>query len=49
MEQLEQNVAALENLDFSAEELAEIDRIVDFDAVADPWRDARQGKVGSGF
>jgi L-glyceraldehyde 3-phosphate reductase len=49
VEQLEQNVAALDNLDFSAEELAEIYRIVDFDAVADPWRDARQGKLGSGF
>jgi L-glyceraldehyde 3-phosphate reductase len=47
--QLEQNVGALDNLDFTAEELAEIDRIVDFDSGVDVWADARAGKVGSGL
>ena len=47
--QLEQNVDALDNLDFTAEELAEIDRIVDFDSGVDEWADARSGKVGSGI
>jgi L-glyceraldehyde 3-phosphate reductase len=46
--QLEQNVDALDNLDFTAEELAEIDRIVDFESGVDEWADARAGKVGSG-
>ena len=47
--QLEQNVDALDNLDFTAEELAEIDRIVDFDSGVDEWADARAGKVGAGI
>jgi L-glyceraldehyde 3-phosphate reductase len=47
--QLEQNVDALDNLDFTAEELAEIDRIVDFESGVDEWADARAGKVGSGI
>jgi L-glyceraldehyde 3-phosphate reductase len=47
--QLEQNVDALDNLDFTAEELAEIDRIVDFESHVDVWADARAGKVGSGI
>jgi len=47
--QLEQNVGALDNLDFTAEELAEIDRIVDFESQVDEWADARAGKVGSGI
>jgi L-glyceraldehyde 3-phosphate reductase len=47
--QLEQNVDALDNLDFSAEELAEIDRIVDFDSGVDEWAEARSGKIGSGI
>src|ERR1700744_1767538 len=47
-EQLEQNVDALDNLDFTAEELAEIDRIVDFDSGVDEWSDARAGKIGAG-
>src|ERR1700759_4699545 len=47
--QLEQNVDALDNLDFTAEELAEIDRIVDFSSGVDEWADARAGKVGSGI
>jgi len=47
--QLEQNVDALDNLDFSAEELAEIDRIVDFEPGVDEWADARTGKIGSGI
>jgi L-glyceraldehyde 3-phosphate reductase len=46
--QVEQNVDALDNLDFTAEELAEIDRIVDFDFGVDEWADARTGKIGSG-
>jgi L-glyceraldehyde 3-phosphate reductase len=47
--QVEQNVDALDNLDFSAEELAEIDRIVDFESGVDEWAEERTGKVGSGF
>ncbi|WP_431039457.1 L-glyceraldehyde 3-phosphate reductase [Streptomyces sp. P9-1] len=44
-EQLEQNVAALENLDFTAEELAEIDSYATEGGV-DLWRDARLGAMG---
>ncbi|MFJ7104209.1 L-glyceraldehyde 3-phosphate reductase [Streptomyces albogriseolus] len=44
-EQLEQNVAALENLDFTAEELAEIDTYAT-DGGVDLWRDARLGALG---
>ncbi|GHG99790.1 L-glyceraldehyde 3-phosphate reductase [Streptomyces lanatus] len=44
-EQLEQNVAALENLDFTDEELAEIDKYAT-DGGVDLWRDARTGNVG---
>ncbi|WP_416981745.1 L-glyceraldehyde 3-phosphate reductase [Streptomyces sp. T028] len=44
-EQLDQNVAALKNLHFSDEELAEIDRYAT-DAGVDLWRDARLGKLG---
>jgi L-glyceraldehyde 3-phosphate reductase len=44
-EQLEQNVAALENLEFSAEELTEIDKYAT-DGDVDLWRDARQGNIG---
>ncbi|MEU5539576.1 L-glyceraldehyde 3-phosphate reductase [Streptomyces sp. NPDC020362] len=44
-EQLEQNVAALENLDFSDEELAEIDKYAT-DGGVDLWRDARLGNLG---
>ncbi|WP_406256279.1 L-glyceraldehyde 3-phosphate reductase [Streptomyces nigra] len=44
-EQLEQNVAALENLDFSDEELAEIDKYAT-DGGVDLWRDARTGQLG---
>jgi L-glyceraldehyde 3-phosphate reductase len=47
--QLEQNVGALDNLDFYEAELAEIDGIVDFESGVDEWADARAGKVGSGF
>ncbi|MBS1886996.1 MAG: L-glyceraldehyde 3-phosphate reductase [Actinobacteria bacterium] len=47
--QLDQNVAALANLDFSAEELAAIERIVDFDAGVDEWAEARGGGIGSGL
>ncbi|GAA4079937.1 L-glyceraldehyde 3-phosphate reductase [Streptomyces shaanxiensis] len=43
-EQLEQNVAALENLDFAAEELAEIDKYATEGGV-DLWRDARTGNL----
>ncbi|WP_225826207.1 L-glyceraldehyde 3-phosphate reductase [Streptomyces naphthomycinicus] len=45
VEQLEQNVAALENLAFDDEELAEIDRYATEGGV-DLWRDARLGNLG---
>jgi L-glyceraldehyde 3-phosphate reductase len=44
-EQLEQNVAALDNLDFTAEELAEIDAYA-VDGGVDLWHDARTGQMG---
>ncbi|MFI6275014.1 L-glyceraldehyde 3-phosphate reductase [Streptomyces sp. NPDC050988] len=44
-EQVEQNVAALENPDFSSEELAEIDKYAT-DGGVDLWRDARLGNLG---
>ncbi|WP_405593987.1 L-glyceraldehyde 3-phosphate reductase [Streptomyces sp. NBC_01092] len=44
-EQLEQNVAALENADFSDEELAEIDKYAT-DGGVDLWREARTGQLG---
>ncbi|MCF1592710.1 L-glyceraldehyde 3-phosphate reductase [Streptomyces muensis] len=44
-EQLEQNVAALENLDFTDEELAEIDKYAT-DGGVDLWQEARTGNVG---
>ncbi|MFE2279826.1 L-glyceraldehyde 3-phosphate reductase [Streptomyces sp. NPDC059454] len=44
-EQLEQNVAALENLDFGADELAEIDTYAT-DGGVDLWREARLGTLG---
>ncbi|MFH0518411.1 L-glyceraldehyde 3-phosphate reductase [Streptomyces sp. M41] len=44
-EQLEQNVAALENLDFTAEELTEIDKYAT-DGGVDLWREARTGQLG---
>ncbi|MER6272817.1 L-glyceraldehyde 3-phosphate reductase [Streptomyces sp. 900105755] len=43
-EQLEQNVAALENLEFTAEELAEIDTYA-VEGGVDLWHDARTGKM----
>ncbi|MEU0641338.1 L-glyceraldehyde 3-phosphate reductase [Streptomyces umbrinus] len=43
-EQLEQNVAALENPEFSSEELAEIDKYA-VDGGVDLWRDARLGNL----
>ncbi|MGW3955621.1 L-glyceraldehyde 3-phosphate reductase [Streptomyces sp. NPDC004752] len=44
IDQLEQNVAALENPDFDAEELAEIDAYAT-DGGVDLWRDARLGRL----
>ncbi|EGX57714.1 oxidoreductase [Streptomyces zinciresistens K42] len=44
-EQLEQNVAALENADFAPEELAEIDTYAT-DGGVDLWRQARTGDLG---
>lgn len=44
-EQLEQNVAALDNLDFTAGELAEIDRYA-IEGDVDLWREARLGTMG---
>jgi L-glyceraldehyde 3-phosphate reductase len=45
VDQLEQNVAALENLSLSPEELAEIDRHVTADGSVDLWREAREGAL----
>jgi L-glyceraldehyde 3-phosphate reductase len=45
VDQLEQNVAALDNLSLSAEELAEIDRHVTADGSVDLWREAREGAL----
>ena len=45
VEQLEQNVDALDNLDLSAEELAEIDRLAGSGAEEiDLWAKARRGE-----
>ncbi|KAA8889080.1 L-glyceraldehyde 3-phosphate reductase [Nocardia colli] len=44
-EQLEQNVAALGTLEFSADELAEIDALLEDDGQVDLWRAARQGTL----
>jgi L-glyceraldehyde 3-phosphate reductase len=43
--QLEQNVAALDNLSLSADELAEIDRHVTVGGSVDLWRQAREGAL----
>ena len=45
VDQLEQNVAALENLSLSADELVEIDRHVTADGSVDLWRQAREGAL----
>ena len=45
VDQLEQNVAALDNLSLSADELAEIDRHVTADGSVDVWREAREGAL----
>ena len=44
VEQLEQNVAALENLEFTDEELAEIDALLADEAGVDLWERARAGE-----
>ena len=44
VQQLEQNVAALDNLELSEDELAEIDRHTDTDAGVDIWNRARAGE-----
>jgi L-glyceraldehyde 3-phosphate reductase len=44
VEQLEQNVAALGNLDLSADELSEIDDQLGEDGEVDLWADARRGE-----
>jgi L-glyceraldehyde 3-phosphate reductase len=43
--QLEQNVAALDNLSLSADELAEMDRHITADGSVDLWRQAREGAL----
>ncbi|QIS20138.1 L-glyceraldehyde 3-phosphate reductase [Nocardia terpenica] len=43
--QLEQNVAALGNLDLGAEELSDIDALLDADGAVDLWRAARLGTL----
>jgi L-glyceraldehyde 3-phosphate reductase len=45
VEQLEQNVAALDNLSLSADELAEIDRHARADGAVDLWQEARKGTL----
>jgi L-glyceraldehyde 3-phosphate reductase len=45
VDQLEQNVAALDNLSLGAEELAEIDRHVTAGGSVDLWRQAREGAL----
>jgi L-glyceraldehyde 3-phosphate reductase len=45
VEQLEQNVAALDNLSLSADELTEMDRHVTADGSVDLWREAREGAL----
>ncbi|HYJ20624.1 MAG TPA: L-glyceraldehyde 3-phosphate reductase [Solirubrobacterales bacterium] len=45
VDQLEQNVAALDNLSLSAGELAEIDRQVNAGGSVDIWREAREGAL----
>ncbi len=45
VDQLEQNVAALDNLSLSSDELAEIDRHVTADGGIDLWREAREGAL----
>jgi L-glyceraldehyde 3-phosphate reductase len=42
--QLEQNVAALENLELSEEELAEIGRLLEAHPQIDPWQEAREAR-----
>ncbi|PSL36493.1 L-glyceraldehyde 3-phosphate reductase [Labedella gwakjiensis] len=46
VEQLEQNVGALDNLDFTSDELTEIDRFAT-DGGVDLWKGAREGTLGS--
>jgi L-glyceraldehyde 3-phosphate reductase len=43
--QLDQNVAALDSLELSDEELAEIDEIIARNPQIDPWQEARAGQV----
>jgi L-glyceraldehyde 3-phosphate reductase len=45
VEQLEQNVAALDNLELSSDELSEIDRLTEADGGVDVWEEARKGAV----
>jgi L-glyceraldehyde 3-phosphate reductase len=46
VDQLDQNVAALQRLDFTDDELATIDKILEPDAASvDLWRDARRGTL----
>jgi L-glyceraldehyde 3-phosphate reductase len=45
VDQLEQNVAALDNLSLSADELAEIDRHFTTDGSIDMWQKAREGAL----
>jgi L-glyceraldehyde 3-phosphate reductase len=45
VDQLEQNVAALDRLELSAEELAEIEEVLAGLPQIDPWHDARTGQL----
>ncbi|WP_433724357.1 hypothetical protein ACQP0C_27085 [Nocardia sp. CA-129566] len=44
-DQLDQNVAALDNLDFDAAELADIDTLLDNDGEIDLWQSAHRGAL----
>ncbi|WP_405495295.1 L-glyceraldehyde 3-phosphate reductase [Nocardia sp. NBC_00511] len=43
--QLEQNIAALDNLELASDELTEIDALLDDDGAVDLWRSAREGTL----
>ncbi|MDX6626716.1 MAG: L-glyceraldehyde 3-phosphate reductase [Solirubrobacterales bacterium] len=45
VEQLEQNVDALDNLSLSADELAQVDRLTSADGGVDIWKGARKGAL----
>ncbi|WP_330185834.1 L-glyceraldehyde 3-phosphate reductase [Nocardia sp. NBC_01503] len=44
-EQLDQNIGALDNLEFTTDELSAIDKLLDDDGEVDLWRSAREGTL----